>query len=497
MGETILTTPEKLHDLLSSLAPISTADYQIRSAEGELLFTTNGDGSTVFPPDAFRQVTRQVIDDNAFSYHTAAPHMYLCGCPIAAGEQTPTALLAYGPTTQCTDPGQHRKLLQNHLSQTVSLIEENHYYQAEVQELALQLEHSFEDLYLYSHISNQVKSLTLSKQMLNNIMVEILENMQVDAAFVTLPQRPQFDMEIYHPAAKTGPGNWELLLNQLQEPIRRRIQSAQENYIIINDSRQTEAYRQLATQPYRLLAVGVHHQGDPYGWIGLVSFNLKEIFRQGELRILKSLTEQLAIVIANTDLYKNLEQFTVNMVRSLVYAIEAKDPYTSGHSERVYHFSMLMAQRLGIENDAFEALKWAAILHDVGKIGISEQILLKPGKLTDEEFGRIKEHPEKGGRILQPVAQLANSLGGIVHHHERYDGKGYPYGLKGEEIPLAARIIAVADTFDAITSSRTYRQARTRREAMQIIKSVAGTQLDPKIVKIFEQVYAQEPAQTP
>jgi HD-GYP domain-containing protein (c-di-GMP phosphodiesterase class II) len=135
-----------------------------------------------------------------------------------------------------------------------------------------------------------------------------------------------------------------------------------------------------------------------------------------------------------------------------------------------------------------DALKWAAILHDVGKIGVSEKILLKPGKLSDDEYARIKEHPEKGYKILKPVAQLSPSMGGILHHHERYDGKGYPHGLSGDAIPLAARMIAVADTFDAITSKRTYRDAKSPEEALAIIESVAGTQLDPNMVALFKTV---------
>lgn len=475
------------------MSPITHTDYQIRVVDGDLLYTTDGENTAGFSPESFNQITRQVIDGNAFAYNATESHMFLCGCPVSSQETRQAALLAYGDKTNGADPDQHRKQIERHLDQTVALIEENKRYQDEIQELAHQLELSFEDNYLYSQISDQVKSLTLSKQMLNNIMMKIVENMHVDAAFIALPQRPQFDMEIYRPDTTIGPDKWEKFIYDLQVLARPHIDGATENYIIINDSGDDPSYQSLAPMPYRFLMVGVRHQGELYGWIGLTAFNIQEIFRQGELRMLKSLAEQLAIVIANTDLYINLEHFTESMVRSLVHAIEAKDPYTRGHSERVHHFTMLMAKQLRMKDEHFETLKWASILHDVGKIGISEQILLKPGKLTDEEFGFIKAHPEKGGRILQPVAQLANSLSGIIHHHERYDGKGYPDGLRGEEIPLSARIISVADTFDAITSNRTYRKGKSPQEALKIIQSVAGSQLDPKIVKIFEKVYRQEP----
>ena len=139
-----------------------------------------------------------------------------------------------------------------------------------------------------------------------------------------------------------------------------------------------------------------------------------------------------------------------------------------------------------------DIVHWAAILHDVGKIGIPEKILNKPGPLNDEEFEIIKLHPEKGHNILQPLKQLSASLPGILHHHERYDGRGYPQGLSGEEIPLPARIIAVADTFDAITSHRPYRPAKQQQEALTIIEAVAGTQLDPNLAQVFIEIIREE-----
>jgi len=174
----------------------------------------------------------------------------------------------------------------------------------------------------------------------------------------------------------------------------------------------------------------------------------------------------------------------------LVFAIEAKDIYTRGHSERVNRYAMLTADRLQLDKAEKNVLNWASILHDIGKIGVPGSILNKPARLTEEEFDVIKRHSKKGHDILEPLEQLASScLPGILHHHERYDGNGYPHGLRGEEIPFLARIIAVADTFDAITSNRAYRSARAAEQALAIVEEVAGTQLDPKVVKAFKGVY--------
>jgi len=244
--------------------------------------------------------------------------------------------------------------------------------------------------------------------------------------------------------------------------------------------------------PYRFLAVKMKHNGNFYGWMGLVSFNLEEIFRRSELRLLDSMAEQIAVVITNSDLYRDLERFVINMVKSLVFAIEAKDDYTRGHSERVCQYSLLMAERLGLDEERKKILQWSSILHDSGKIGIPESILNKPWRLKDEEYQIIKNHPMKGHTILEPLEQLASSLPGMLHHHERYDGAGYPEGLKGKEIPLDARIIAVADTFDAMTSNRAYRPAKTPEEAIEEIEKVAGTQLDPDLVKVFKEVFTRD-----
>jgi HD-GYP domain-containing protein (c-di-GMP phosphodiesterase class II) len=153
---------------------------------------------------------------------------------------------------------------------------------------------------------------------------------------------------------------------------------------------------------------------------------------------------------------------------------------------------MKMAERIEMEEDEKNTLHWASILHDIGKIGIPEAILNKPGRLTEEEYNIIKGHPETGRDILKPIDQLQDALKGILHHHEHYDGRGYPAGLKGEAIPLLGRIIAVADTFDAITTDRAYRNGKTIEEALAVMKEVTGTQLDPKLFEVFKDVIYED-----
>jgi HD-GYP domain-containing protein (c-di-GMP phosphodiesterase class II) len=176
-------------------------------------------------------------------------------------------------------------------------------------------------------------------------------------------------------------------------------------------------------------------------------------------------------------------------IQMLAGAVDEKDPYTRGHSDRVTRYSLLIAKEMNLPPDFLEVLQISAQLHDVGKIGIEDRVLKKPGALTAEEFEVMKTHTTKGANILRPVKQLAEMLPGIELHHEALDGRGYPYGLKGDQIPLLARVIAVADTFDALTTNRPYQQAHTPEQALQIIQNLAGKRLDPKPVAALMAVY--------
>ena len=182
---------------------------------------------------------------------------------------------------------------------------------------------------------------------------------------------------------------------------------------------------------------------------------------------------------------ENRELF-LGSIRMLAAAIDEKDPYTRGHSGRVAKYSMLMAQELGLSPAALDQLSISALLHDVGKIGVDDRVLKKPGALTAEEFDLMKQHTVKGANIMRPVSQLKEILPGIELHHEQMDGRGYPYGLQGPQIPLMARIIAVADTFDAMTTNRPYQTAMDIEFALTRIKGLAGTKFDGSIVTALE-----------
>src|ERR1700691_827761 len=185
---------------------------------------------------------------------------------------------------------------------------------------------------------------------------------------------------------------------------------------------------------------------------------------------------------------ENRELF-MGSIQMLAGAVDEKHPYTRGHSDRVTRYSVLIAREMGIYEDFIETVRISAQLHDVGKIGIEDRILKKPGALTPEEFDIMKTHTTKGANILRSVTQLKDMIPGIELHHESLDGRGYPHGLKGDQIPLLARIIAVADTFDALTTNRPYQQAYNPVDALKIIHNLSGKRLDPTAASAITAIY--------
>ena len=189
-----------------------------------------------------------------------------------------------------------------------------------------------------------------------------------------------------------------------------------------------------------------------------------------------------------TETNEKLEQAYLDMVETLRFTVEAKDSYTRGHSDRVAEYSVLIGEKVGLSEEQLKILKIGGLFHDIGKIGIPDKILLKPEKLTDEEYSEIKNHPAIGAHILGSATIFKDAIPIVKHHHEKYDGRGYPAGLKGEEIPYLARIAAIADTFDAMTSRRSYRNALDLQIVKDEIERCKGTQFDPQLADAFLEI---------
>lgn len=209
-----------------------------------------------------------------------------------------------------------------------------------------------------------------------------------------------------------------------------------------------------------------------------------------EIDYQKKLKEEVALQTKYaTDRAKKLESITEEIVKTLASVIDAKDKYTNGHSFRVALYSCALAKRLGFAETSVNELRWEGLLHDIGKIGIPDSVLNKPGMLTEDEFDVIKSHAEIGGEILAESSELKNAAKTTRHHHERYDGLGYPDGLKGEDIPLNARIIAISDSYDAMNSNRIYRKSLSKEVIREELMKNKGTQFDPKLLDTFLELF--------
>lgn len=220
-------------------------------------------------------------------------------------------------------------------------------------------------------------------------------------------------------------------------------------------------------------------------------FNIDEVILSVERVI-----EKRNLILANRDYRDHLEQRVdeqtdqirhtfLGAVKALAEALDAKDPYTNGHSRRMTEIVVILAKEMNLPEDTLEKIRLAGMVHDIGKIGVSEEILHKPGKLSDEEFDTIRDHPVAGERILRPIVTDEVVLSMVRHHHERYAGGGYPEGIAGEKIPVGARLLAVADAYDAMTSNRPYRDALMPEKARSQLLANRGSQFDPGIVDIF------------
>lgn len=223
------------------------------------------------------------------------------------------------------------------------------------------------------------------------------------------------------------------------------------------------------------------------GTVGALALGPKENghYRSGDLKVLTTLAAYAALLFDSDRIYSDLERLFFGTVKGMVEAIDAKDPRTRGHSERVRQHSLMVAQGLGIDGRSAKRLELAALLHDVGKIGLPDTILNNRGELRPEQWELVKQHPQMGVAIMSPVSHVEDILPAIGEHHERYDGSGYPAGKAGDDIALFARIISVADAFDAMTMERTYRPTFTREQALREVRNNSGRQFDPDIADLF------------
>jgi len=260
--------------------------------------------------------------------------------------------------------------------------------------------------------------------------------------------------------------------------------------VMIEDVEQSELWSVRVDQKTHfrtrsILSVPLMFREKVVGVVQLINKTGGRFFDERDLQCARMMAIPIATALVNARLFRDLEQTFMETALALADAIEKRDRYTAGHTRRVTRYSLMIADRIGIDSAERKWLALSGILHDIGKIGIRDKILNKDGPLANDEFENMKQHTILGAEIVEKVSSLEKVIDGILYHHEKLDGTGYPHGLKGDKIPLFARIIAVADTYDAMTTDRPYRKGMSSETALQELERHKGTQFDPAIVDAF------------
>lgn len=345
----------------------------------------------------------------------------------------------------------------------------------EIESLASELSTRYDELNLFYNLATSEKSFEDLGSSLQNIADLCCSYLNIDLAFFYIPQ---LSKDIFSLSDRSD-GSLARLKTHIEMGIRLCRKGLAE-FTQLLKGKKLEAFD--FSESYFNLILDLTIDGSFPCHIGVFRQIDKGVFETGDKRLMETLGTHASMLIKEYQLFQGLRKFTEQVVESFISVVEAKDIYTKGHSDRVNTFAMALGRKVGLPKKELKDLHWAAILHDLGKIAVPDSILCKPGSLSDPEYQLMKGHPEMAHKFLLPVENLGDSLTGILHHHERYDGSGYPHQIQGTDIPLIARIIAVADTYDALTSCRAYRDSRSHEEAMEEISRVAGTQLDPQLV---------------
>ncbi len=278
-------------------------------------------------------------------------------------------------------------------------------------------------------------------------------------------------------------GNWPLDAAQFSRLVEHLGVDATQRPVVVNRANEQAGWP--FPKVRNLILVPLAEGERLFGWLAACNHLDDADFGTVEANLIQSVAAILGIHSGNCDLYRQQAELLAGVIRALTSAIDAKDPYTRGHSDRVARVAVRLAQELGCDAETCRTIYFSGLLHDIGKIGIDDNVLRKPGRLTEAEFEHIKTHVEIGYRILRDLRKMSHVLPVVLHHHESWDGRGYPYGLAGDNIPFLARIVAVADAYDAMASDRPYRPGMSQEKLEQVLREGAGKQWDARVVEAF------------
>lgn len=350
----------------------------------------------------------------------------------------------------------------------------------ELDSLSGQLANTYEELSLIYQLSGGMKVNRRAGDFFKQACLDVMDVMSVRGMGVALRGDKGLHQDpVLYGSISLPPGKVHRLADELMEVLQQR-----KSPLLVHHLSRDKVFHWLGEYAQQLLAVPLMRQDQVLGCLFGIDKNNGE-FDSVDSKLLNSIANESAIYLENAMLFGDVHGLMMGLLHALTSAVDAKDAYTCGHSERVALLSRELSIRARLSDAQVERIYMAGLLHDVGKIGVPEAVLQKTGKLTPEEFDQMKKHPEIGARILRDIKQVEDIIPGVLHHHERYDGKGYPTGLAGEHIPLMGRIICLADCFDAMTSNRTYRKALPLEVALTEIRRCSGTQFDPVLTDAF------------
>ena len=487
---------QSIEQVLSDVSNLLNVSFEIRDSRGEIT------GSARREEEDYRHLYQEL-------YETIAAAQIPCmiknpsggviwGIPIITNAHIAELFVVIHSTASCVIPLQdleesnaltHKvketteKAVVSLVQEILQLLSDRDANEQELDDLARELSIRYEELNFLYKIGGKIGVTADLTETLHYMMRKTTELIGADCVAIHIPSKDifehfdtPFEKAAYEPITQVLRNVTPELLAKFQTGI---------DYLSDCELESHGALKPLITKYKRLLTIPISFEEHKEGIFFLGKIAPEETFSICDKRLVNVVADMIAIKITNAELFQHLNDFLLNLMKSFMKTIEEKDSYTHGHSERVNECALKIGRALDLNEDELTQLNFVSILHDIGKIGVSEEILNKPGKLNDDEFEKIKEHPGKGCTILEPIQQLKGLLPAIYHHHERVDGKGYPQGVSGSDIPLFARIIAIADTFDAMTSNRAYRKAKNLDAVIQELLDVRGTQLDPDITTLF------------
>ncbi|MBM7662341.1 putative nucleotidyltransferase with HDIG domain [Bacillus mesophilus] len=361
-------------------------------------------------------------------------------------------------------------------------------------ERILELEHKVDELLSLLEAFKELNSNIAINDVFENILLQMVQVVGAEAGTLWVVNEELQEIEV---SAAYGPTSSAMLNIKLQkgEGIVGKVITTGKAHLIENVAEDPDWAKRVDQSSgfitMSMITVPLIAKGNSIGALQLLNKKKENHFTEEDVKLALALANQSALALHNSQMYDHLYKMFISVIRTLAKVLDARDPYTAGHSERVAKYSVWIAHRLGFSTGQCEELYKAALLHDIGKIGVSDEILRKPTRLTQEEYELMKQHTVIGATILsnmEPKSSVLNAIQTARSHHERIDGSGYPDRLSGDEIPLFAKIVGVADTFDAMTTVRPYSKGHTFEEGAAELVRCKNTLFDPNIVDAFTSI---------